>query len=62
MKIDITKIPNVGYKVHKVRMSKDMFTKDSPYKPKTYNGKTKKSISKKQCRNNLKGICLDISI
>jgi hypothetical protein len=47
MKIDITKIPNVGYKVHKVRMSKDMFTKDSPYKPKTYDGKTKKSISKK---------------
>ena len=35
----------------KVRRSKDFFTKDSPYKPKTYNKKTKKKISKEYCRD-----------
>jgi hypothetical protein len=59
----------------KVRRSKDFFTKDSPYKPKTHNKKNKKKLSKEYCRNKGRdirveeyykdkdrGICLDISI
>jgi hypothetical protein len=59
----------------KVRRSKDFFTKDSPYKPKTYNKKTKKKLSKEYCRDKGRdirveeyykdkdrGIRLDISI
>ena len=59
----------------KVRRSKDFFTKDSPYKPKTYNKKTKKQLSKEYCRDKGRGIrvekyykdkgrgiCLDISL